>query len=533
MLNLQKTHTKDGSALGAIATRQLLPLALGCLFFFLILKFGNRHFGGFDHSLLVDAGYRLWSGQNPYRDFFVTTPLIFHYGVGWAFKAFGLQWNSLVLAFALFSTLHWFWHLWLLSYWKRISWAQILAIAGLIQIVCSIYVSYWWYNPLTNLTATTFALNTYALHRSSNSKGQLVHRRRRRLWLSYFFALLTLSWCKPNIAGPLILIASLALLIDPQTRRACLLATASAFFVSLGALYALEASPFTVLSSYFSASGRAWPSFARFRQDKQLPELIRSWLLVLLPIIGLGIRLYKQLKWSDLLRPQYWIFWTSIAFGFLAFFVNGETKLTDFPLYFIGIVALWTQLTAPPARSFARQVAWSLSIAGFFLLTAQWSFSWAQSRWRVRAIGNGAFWEGGELRSTIKSPFFRGFWHSESFEALNQEISETLQELSVTDRASPEPSVFFGPRIEFGYAAYGLPSPKGFPIFWWYEPSVSMPTAEVDPAVERFKKYQFKLCIFLAGDPGYVPPAILEYLKANYIKTDRRMTMVFRPIGSP
>lgn len=524
MLKHQQTNQSNSPLLVPIATRLLIPLALGGLFFSLILKFGNRHFGGFDQSLLVDAGYRIWSGQNPYRDFFVTTPLIFHYGVGWAFKIFGLQWNSLVLGFALFSTLQWFWHLWLLSFWKRVSWLQILAVAGLIQMVSSVYVSYWWYNPLTNLTATTFALNAYALHRHSRSRG---------LWISYFFALLTLSWCKPNIAGPLILAASLALVFEARTRQACLLASGSAFLVSLGALYTLEASPFTVLSSYFSASGRAWPSFARFRQDKQLPELIRSWLLVLLPIIGLGARLYKQSKWKDLLRPESWIFWTSITFGFLAFFVNGETKLTDFPLYFIGIVALWTQFAPPSVRSFARQVAWTLSIAGFFLITVQWSFTWAQSRWRVRAIGNGTFWEGGELRSTIKSPFFEGFWHSESFEALNQEIAQTLRELSESDRTSPEPSVFFGPRIEFGYAAYHLPSPKGFPIFWWYEPSVSMPVSEVEPAIERFKKYQFKLCIFLAGDPGYVPPAILEYLKNNYIKTDRRMTTVFRPARSP
>ena len=50
---------------------------------------GHRQLGGFDHSALVDTAWRMFLGQKPYEDFYLTTPISFYVGAGWAFHIWG------------------------------------------------------------------------------------------------------------------------------------------------------------------------------------------------------------------------------------------------------------------------------------------------------------------------------------------------------------------------------------------------------------------------------------------------------------
>ena len=71
----------------------------------IITEFGNRQFGGYDFSVLVDTPYRFVRNQQPYSDFYLTTPPIFAAG-GWiAYKIFGITWIALVRFTAIFSIL--------------------------------------------------------------------------------------------------------------------------------------------------------------------------------------------------------------------------------------------------------------------------------------------------------------------------------------------------------------------------------------------------------------------------------------------
>src|SRR4051794_19091227 len=61
------------------------------------LTFGRLQFGGFDHSALIDLGWRLAQGQQPYQDFPCTVPVWFLCGTGHAFQILGVSWLSIVV----------------------------------------------------------------------------------------------------------------------------------------------------------------------------------------------------------------------------------------------------------------------------------------------------------------------------------------------------------------------------------------------------------------------------------------------------
>src|SRR5208283_5372101 len=76
----------------------LMPL-IGCF----IMRCGMHQIGGYDHSILVDFGWRLYQGQIPYKDFPCTVPIAFPLGAKFAFQWFGVSWRSIIAMTALFS----------------------------------------------------------------------------------------------------------------------------------------------------------------------------------------------------------------------------------------------------------------------------------------------------------------------------------------------------------------------------------------------------------------------------------------------
>jgi len=78
----------------------------------------------------------------------------------------------------------------------------------------------------------------------------------------------------------------------------------------------------------------------------------------------------------------------------------------------------------------------------------------------------------------------------------------------------PDAPVFFGPRIDFGYAAYGVHPYPGLPTWWEFFSQDSQ--GQTDVMVERFKRAHFKLCIFLHRDYTFLPARLTEYLNQAY-----------------
>lgn len=76
------TRWRAAYTVGALAT------ACGFLSVF-IIYFGNRQFGGWDFSILIDSGWRQILGQRPYTDFISPNPPGFNLGIKYAFQLFG------------------------------------------------------------------------------------------------------------------------------------------------------------------------------------------------------------------------------------------------------------------------------------------------------------------------------------------------------------------------------------------------------------------------------------------------------------
>lgn len=479
------------------------PPVLALLIVGIVVLFGNSQFGGFDQSLLVDVGYRMVSGQQPYTDFYVTTPLVFHFGVAAAYRLFGLHWASVVLFFGIFGALNFLWQNWILvRLGMDRKWSLLTTFT--VQAVCTIYMSYWWYNPVTALLACTFFLSSVLAVYLPDSRSS---------WLSFLFSLALISWAKPNVAGPLIIGFSLVLLSVRGHRKPLLLTVGCAALLSLGALLWMGVWPTDVLKSYLSAASRARPSVHRFRQDRTLAEyrmsfaMIYGFLAWLVVAIGTRVRLKGPLNGQEI-RALFLAGITTVV-GLFAFYTNGESKLTDFPVWFLGIlvgVAVILKWDFRNVGSFFRR-----SLATYCLVLLGVGMYLGYERQRVKLVGKAYFEKTDVARVDSSKPYFAGFHAGKMFRTTLKEIETNLKKVDL----SGEFPVFFGPRVEFAYAAFGLPSPKGFPIFWWND-GVSFPVGDERLIIERFKKQAPRICFFFEDDYIYIPSEIQNFLKSNY-----------------
>jgi len=134
------------------------------------------------------------------------------------------------------------------------------------------------------------------------------------------------------------------------------------------------------------------------------------------------------------------------------------------------------------------------------------SLSVGGSRARVRLIGPGAFYE-----PTVVATGFGGFLEGVEAGATLHDVDERVRE--VLDRFGTE-GVFFGPRMQWAYAAYGLPSPVGEPV-WWHA-GVSYALADEPAVIATWLARHYRLVIFFKADRTYLPPALIESLDSGY-----------------
>lgn len=471
----------------------------GALFCAVFVWFcGRRQFGGFDHSVLIDVGWRLFQRQRPYRDFPCTLPVGFVLGAGDAFRLFGVSWSAIILFQAIFAALTFLWSLLLLRRLTRRWWlAGAMALAC--QAMTNLLTSYWWYNPITTTAAMLFFLSAAFFWREPQN---------RLANFSYAASLVLLAMMKPNIAGVLIGGATLVLLTSPVHRLRVLILSAVSFGVFAGWLGLHGLTVREIVNSYLSVSGRGF-TLKQFLQDMSRREravslaalalLLAPWLILLRPGVG---RLAVRMR-------GVWLAAAAVAAGSFGFLTNGDNKLVDLPLL---LLALWWA-HAEFARTFAPGVspAWlragfrwivaALAILTITGLTAGWL------RHRVRGIGPGLFFEAATSAASPQTAFFHGMTTGPIFLATEAETARALRE-------NKPARVFFGPRMQWAYAAFHQPSPAGQPL--WWAPGVSYPEARQDDWASRWADARHDLLIFKKDDFTLLPPRMLQIIARDY-----------------
>ncbi|MDX1948712.1 MAG: hypothetical protein SFU86_25210 [Pirellulaceae bacterium] len=464
---------------------------------------GGVQFGGMDGGVLSNAAWMTYLGYRPYADFDTQCPP-FYFIAGWlAFALFGVRWMSLVYFAALFASITFGWH-WLLLRRLPLELGWRLAIALATQALTLVPIGWGHYNQLTAIAAALFL--TAALGWTARPPDW-------RGWLHLTFATALLSLMKPNVAG--LLIACAFPIVAAQRgwfwKSCASLVVAAGMAIACMSIFGM--SPVDMLRSYLGTGNRL-ANRENFANCLYLtgpvesgPTLCATVPLVI-ALLCLSVAAFANRDW---LR-RYWrlmaLAWVGFAASFAGMCTNAEHNMVDLPVLVVGVIALtaWRQPawlagkwgTASLAFVFAG-TAQLLLIAGFITV----------NRTRIHDIGAYKFWEPGATQSIQDPVFFRGVAGGPILRTVLSQVNDVLR---VTDDKNT--TIYFGPRMDFGYAAYGIEPPRGLPLWWTGLGEVS--TAVQMEQVRRFQQLDPKVCIFLVDDYTWMPSALLEHLRDNY-----------------
>jgi hypothetical protein len=478
------------------ATIAILAVALAVI----IEWCGMRQFGGFDHSMVIDFGWRLLSGQRPVVDFPITAPISFFCGAWYAFFLFGTYWHSLIIAIALFSLLTFFWSLWLLKHLVVNRWHQVV-LAFAVQALCVVPVSYWWYNPVTTASGAVFALAACVWLERPNSRAAAI---------SYCCALFLMATMKANVAGLLILPTTVLLMTSRPHRIRVVGLSLLVLGVFVLWLHLQGISLIGCIRGVRGVSGRAFEAGPFFADPFGFEALVAVIIIayVLLPLVACfaaGRELFGQ--------------WRLFALGLICAFAGfdnfvaaGETKLVDVGLVLLGVVlaarscGAWSGDDNTRAKLRGRWLTNYLITVALILICA--GLAVGITRHRVRGIGPNTFFEYRLEKEPFHGGFFQGIRTGRIFKETYAEVESVMAGIPRGQR------VFFGPRMQWGYASFGVSSPVRQPV-WWH-PGTSFPAGDLPKFIQEFKESHYDVLIFLKNDMTYYPPELVEFIKGEF-----------------
>jgi len=482
--------------------------------------FGRIQFGGYDGSILINHAWQLRLGYEPYVDIVTGWPPILLIGVFWAFEWWGVHWLSLVNIAAVFSVITFIIHIILL---KKQGFTPFLALltAFTVQSVTMVVISWWWYNNITAVVGVLFLTTLLLLIKQQRSMfGNL----------SFVVTTTLLMLSKPNVTLALLIPSIGILMTSSLIRRRVIILSLVSLAVTILILLLSHINPINMVSSYSDYAGKSLSitRILRFLLFNSYEETAQTLLALLPGLMALIFVLFPFAKFrqghsvdnenvqnvSLLRRGDI----HSIALGVLSVFVgvwammtNNEYNMTDGAFIFFGIMAIFENLKGSLPISRFRIVL-TLVLASGLVLSLN-AYRYAVLRYRVMEVGIGAFYEDAMLAQISAPPLFDGMFVGPRMVRVLSQINQLLQSYGFLDYANAP--VFFGPRIDFGYAAYNIKPYPGLPTWWEFFSQDGV--GKTDVMVERFVTADFQLCLFLRDDYTYLPDGLLTYLNENYL----------------
>jgi hypothetical protein len=547
-------------------------------------QFGRNQMGGFDHSALVDTAWRIASSQKPYHDFYLTTPVAYYLGAGLSFELWGAKWAALVAISIVFAVLTFL--IQTVSMRSLRSPGFSIAVPLVCELLAMGIASYWWYNSTTTiavcvlltasialidrpsslLSAVTFTVATFLLMMMKpNAAGLAI--------AGVAIILMTIRGLRRQVIAGLLGGGVLLILL----LAACQVSTLDVVrsYIEIAKTRAIPR-----LSNFFlDKPGEAYatipllitcmiPSIGGIRSPlawaRQRPA--NYWQVLMISGAGIVIGVFDMFANLDsnlvsgvtlvLVSSMNLVLWldkegvlnrevsvaivlamaagaasTLIGVGFI-----GET-----PSAGVGLTSWWTCLIIAVVslvlglvyQSPARGSALSLGEPrilwfGLLILVGGVALFCGYERFRVRFIGPDAFYSAEPGVAISGLPFFEGFTVSPRLREVVEEIGPVLRQYE-DEKRDGERGILFGPRMEFGYAAFRVPSPKGLPI--WYHPGTSYPLERTQAVIDSFLSHEFELCVFLKTDDvvdfAYLPPEIIHSIETDYRRVNYPEIAVF------
>jgi hypothetical protein len=486
--------------------------------------FGFIQFGGMDGGVLINLAWSQYQGLTPYVDIPCYPPVLFAFPAGWAFDLWGPTWAALTHLVSVFSVLTFSWSFLLL--WKATHrpW-MALTFATALQVMVFFSFSWWWYNQVTAIVlALYFGSVTFLLLEPKDRFARI----------SFWAAVALTALAKPNTAGILLVLTHVLLLTDSRTRIFVLLASSSAALADLFFLLLHHITPVLLLQNYLGLVQRlvSVDSVLHCLSLSNNVDLI--WMSVFF-VVTLGC-LLVTVQPSLRARRLYLAFWLmfliALVVGLVGAGTNSESKINELTCLvmfapFLGSFLTWRDFWWP-SYGFVFYFVVTALIVGVFRL-------------RVFSIGPSCFAEHTALKRMEEPALFRGMMAGPR---LFEVISEAEAFLRGKDFSSSSgKKIFFGPRIDFLYAAFHLPVESGLPLWWEQIPSrhhgeqrpvetnlhaggdiasrSNSSDEPLDPRVQRFIDAKFDYCVFVMDDKGapdmtFMPADIHDEIYEHY-----------------
>ncbi len=453
----------------------------------LCVTFGNRHFGGYDLSVLVDVAWRYARGQRPYSDFICTLPPAFFVPPGLVFRVFGPSWDSLLALHALLTAAVTAVTCVLLDRLGVPRWlALLLSVAT--QVISPALTAHWWHSVQAQQAGLVYVLATLLLARAPHRPGRLA---------LYAASLAALLATKVNLVAVLLLVVAPVALWTPSWRRV-LLVHAAAITLLASALVAAGVSPVGMLAAYRAIAGRSLPRFGF------PPESLLGWHYAFVALATALASWSAVVCWRRGEHRTVLICLGGVASALYAMATNWDTRFNDYPLALFSVTFLaWTATNGEEGqrRRLIPSIAllWVCITVGLVL---------GHARHRNRHVGYATFFEWNYQAGTIDHPFFA---HLRAGPRLHRVVRSADRLL-----AAEQGTVFFGPRLEFMYAMFERPSPRGLPI-WWHA-GTSFPLADTALVADRWSRARFDLLVFLRDDDSRMPAEVIDRIRRDHVR---------------
>jgi hypothetical protein len=552
-LGLELGWFEPTSASAPMSAGKFYATGFGLMLFIgsFILRRGMHQIGGYDHSILVDFGWRLYQGQKPYQDFPCTVPVAFPLGVKFAFQWFGVSWLSIIEMTALFSMATFVWSIFLLAQLFGRGWTALLwALSA--QVFSNMLASFWWYCPITAVAAVLYMLSAMYWLRRPEDKFAMI---------SYGASLLLMATMKANDAGVMIPGFSAILFASSRHRWKALGVSLVSFAFFLLLLSLNRFSFVGLLDAYWYISPRGaslvpfllnldddekrlalleitclvLPAVAAISQSHRGPRSFCAWIPVVAMVgavawfmtdtsliwlaaaaITLPVVLALAPGRQVLRSPGPWIGVVALMGAIYGCLTDSEQKLIDLPPVFVAATLLVAELRSPSGDSkgtvFEMPIRWNRYFCLVCVVLGTLGLAEGYSRVRVRAIGPGRFFQFDDSKYTIRSGFFKGVHCGYVFYNVLNDCGELL-------RREPSATVFFGGSMEWAYAAFGKPSPTGEPVVW--DRLTMFDKSRDELYFNHLLQSRYQVMIFFHGDLNdFVIGNEMARLLSQY-KTDR------------
>lgn len=495
-LRALKAHRDANTSKRLFPTALLLALvALGLAL--TLIALGRRQFGGWDFNILIDVGWRQLLGQRPYVDFVTPTPPFFNWTAALAFQLFGVTWDANLYLAAIFSACTFLWAYFLL---RPLGLTRLAAVctAALIQIAAMLTGDFWWYNNTTLVLAALFFLASLLLSRVQDSglaQG------------SFVLLLGVLPLTKPNVAGVTVFLCVALLLVIHRSRGRVFLLTLGG--LALAALFfaALHVSVPGMIASYRGVA-RERGGFSTFGyEEMELAEkrVVKVWMFALcLPLLAILAPLRRALASRQHRQAAFWLFFPAAALvAIYGTAGNGEFRDVELTLL-IPALALLAFVYLPETPYLRR------ATVALFCGMALCDLYVGLTRLRVFSVGAHKFFEWTDNNHRLPAPFFAHLHTSGVLSEVDHQVREAVQQY-------PGPT-FFGPRLDFEYAALHLPEPVGWTTF--FQPGTSFSRADTAHLLLSWREHRFPTLIFMKDDYTFYPKAFLRDMHAHYAEDD-------------